>query len=121
MAQLARLHESLKRYTEHQDFADYYEGNRQFHDFFALKSGNKTLVKLTRSQRDRIYRIVARGSTLPIHIHQYAAGHEAIIKALEKGKAELAGSIMKNHVLEAAYLISGNLEPLPWSPFPSHD
>jgi len=119
MAELTALQEGLRRDTAQQDFASYYEGNRLFHDFFVRKSGNKALLKLTRTQRDRIYRIVARGSSLPIHIHQYMAGHDAIIDALREGQAEKAGAIMKTHVLEAAHLVSGSLGPLPWAPLRS--
>ena len=94
------------------------KGNRKFHDFLAQKSDNKTLLELTRTHRDSIYRIVARGSTLPLHIQQYLAGHDAIIEALQKGEAEKAGMIMKGHVLEAGQLISGAMAPCPGVPLP---
>lgn len=116
MAELAQLQKDLRQDTLDQDFASYYEGNRKFHDFLAQKSDNKTLLELTRTHRDSIYRIVARGSTLPLHIQEYLAGHDAIIEALQKGEAEKAGMIMKSHVLEAGQLISGAMAPLPWRP-----
>lgn len=116
MAELAQLQKDLRQDTLDQDFASYYEGNRKFHDFLAQKSDNKTLLELTRTHRDSIYRIVARGSTLPLHIQEYLAGHDAIIEALQKGEAEKAGMIMKSHVLEAGQLISGAMGPLPWRP-----
>ena len=116
MAELAQLQKDLRQDTLDQDFAGYYEGNRKFHDFLAQKSDNKTLLELSRTHRDSIYRIVARGSTLPLHIQEYLAGHDAIIEALQKGEAEKAGMIMKSHVLEAGQLISGAMVPLPWRP-----
>ena len=91
MAELAQLQKDLRQDTLDQDFASYYEGNRKFHDFLAQKSDNKTLLELTRTHRDSIYRIVARGSTLPLHIQEYLAGHDAIIEALQKGEAERPG------------------------------
>lgn len=116
MEELAQLQKQLRQDTLDQDFAGYYEGNRKFHDFVTQKSGNQTLLDLSRTHRDSIYRIVARGSTLPLHINEYLEGHDAIIEALQKGEAERAGVIMKNHVLEAGRLISGDMAPLPWPP-----
>ncbi|MCB2192599.1 MAG: GntR family transcriptional regulator [Deltaproteobacteria bacterium] len=116
MQELIQLQQELRQDTLNHDFASYYEGNRKFHDFLARKSGNRTLLDLTRTHRDSIYRIVARGSTLPLHIQDYLTGHDAIIEALQKGESQKAGTIMKDHVLKAGELISGAMAPLPWRP-----
>lgn len=118
MAELDQLQQVLRQNAQQHDFAAYYEGNRKFHDFFCRKSGNGSLLKLTRSQRDRVYRVVARGSTLPIHIQEYLTEHDAIIQALGEGQAEKAGQLMKVHGLEAGRLLSGEVLPLAWQPTP---
>ncbi len=118
LAELEELQKGLRHNAQQQDFAAYYEGNRKFHDFFCRKSGNTNLLKLARGQRDRVYRVVARGSTLPTHIHEYLIKHDAIIQALNEGQAEKAGQLMKLHGLEAGQLLSGEVLPLPWLPNP---
>lgn len=114
MSELLALQNRLSSDAREKDFANYYEGNLKFHDFFAEKSGNRTLLDLIRNHRANIYRIVAHGSTLPTHIEEYLSVHEDIIATLQAGEAEKAGMMMKAHVMMAGNLLSGALAPLPW-------
>lgn len=116
MSVLVRLQQNLREKTARQDYAGYYEGNRRFHDFFAKKSGNKTLLDLVTTQRGRIYRIVAMGSTLPAHINDYVACHDEIISCLQNGEADKAGHLMKAHVMEAGRLVTSALDAPTWMP-----
>ncbi len=84
----------------------YFDLNHYFHIFFTERCGNQTLHEMVRQQRERVYRIVSRGSTVPSRIDLYLEMHRNIIQALKDDQSEPAGRLMTAHVREAGVFVA---------------
>jgi len=98
---LKRLNSSMKEKIESKAFSSYIRKNIEFHRFFVKKCGNAVLVEIVSGLRNKIYRLVAEGQTLPVHIDTYLKSHNDIIEAVVLRKRAKAGNLMMSHVLDA--------------------
>lgn len=103
---LEEWHQELTATVRSRNYPVYFEQNRRFHAFFTERCGNKTLHELVRQQRERVYRIISRGSTLPTRIDFYLETHRNIIDAVRTGDPHLAGRLMRTHAREAGVFIA---------------
>jgi DNA-binding GntR family transcriptional regulator len=105
-AGLDDLQQRLTALAADRQFQAYFDLNHNFHAFFTEKCGNQALHEMVRQQRERVYRIVSRGSTIPVRIDLYLDMHRDVIQALRDGKPEAAGRLMKAHVQEAGVFVA---------------
>jgi len=98
---LKSLNKSMEEKLRSKDFSAYVRENAKFHGFFAKRSGNAVLKETISNLRNRIYRLVIEGQTLPPHVDEYLKCHHDIIEAVVLRKKAKAGNLMRSHVLNA--------------------
>jgi len=103
---LTKLQKRMELFAEQKRFIEYENANIQFHKFFIDNCNNPTLKKIVIDHRNKVYRLVKEGASLPKNIQRYIGSHRKIIKAISEKKALRAAMLMKEHVLESAkYLL----------------
>ncbi len=80
------------------DYNGYVNNNILFHSFFVNKSDNKTLIDIVSGLRNKIYRLISEGSTLPLHIDKYIETHKRIIDAVIENNYKSARMEMEIHL-----------------------
>jgi len=102
MDQLRQLQAEMVRAAEGRDYIAYNKLNIRFHHFFLERCGNKTLSGIARDMRNRMYRLVSEGLSLPMNIEKYLDSHNLIIEAAASQLGDPAQQRMKEHIREAS-------------------
>ncbi|APV51882.1 phosphonate utilization associated transcriptional regulator [Betaproteobacteria bacterium GR16-43] len=103
--EVGELREMVKRMQQvarGKDVAAYYPLNVRFHDRLADVSGNRTLAATYRRLVNELHlhrrETLARGpDSFPISTRE----HAAIVEAISRGDAELAGQLLREHAMES--------------------
>jgi DNA-binding GntR family transcriptional regulator len=104
---LETLQEKMENSTKKKNYIEYQIINIQFHNFIVKKCQNQTLIDLVSDLRNKVYRLVKEGLSLPMNIDHYLASHRNILNAISEKNALKAGNLMKAHVEESAkYLLN---------------
>ncbi|MFH1955249.1 MAG: GntR family transcriptional regulator [Pseudomonadota bacterium] len=101
IAHLKDLQLLMEANVKSRKFSNYVKLNAEFHNFLVKKSNNETLREHIQSLRRSIYRFVAIGQTLPLHIDEYLLAHHRIIEEIANGDGSNAASLMKSHLHDA--------------------
>jgi len=101
LAELRRLLEGMRRSEKASDMRAWLKGNERFHRLIFRISQNRKLERLLFDLwgQGRRSRVGARN--VPGHVKRRNTEHEGVLKALENTDAELADSLMKDHILAA--------------------
>ncbi len=102
LAYLRRLQKDMFRSAKARDFINYNQLNILFHQFFLEQCENETLSGIDRDLRNKMYRMVSEGLSLPMNIERYIKSHDQVLEAVAARKPELAYRWMKEHILEAS-------------------
>ena len=105
LAEMASLIEQIENHVG--DVATLVKLNHQFHLTFYAASGRKHLCELIRSLRHRSqhYLHVYTAEVDVGHLPQTPGEHRAILEACQRGDAELAAALTREHVAEAGRAI----------------
>ena len=107
IAHLAKLIQTMKKYSQRKKYLEYRLLNVEFHGYFVEKLGNETLKKNVADLRRRMYGFVSGGLTLPLYIDRYVECHRQILDAVKKNDATKAAILMRNHLMESKdFLVS---------------
>lgn len=107
IAHLAKLIQTMKKYSQRKKYLEYRLLNVEFHGYFVEKLGNETLKKNVADLRRRMYGFVSGGLTLPLYIDRYVECHRQILDAVKKNDATKAATLMRNHLMESKdFLVS---------------
>ncbi len=101
VSNLRSLHERMAEAVKNHRFSQYVKMNSEFHDYFVKRGGNRKLRDIVKNLRGGIYRSVAAGQTLPLHVSTYLTQHEKIIQAVSDRKGAQAGRLMSSHLMSA--------------------
>ena len=99
---LQRLHKDMSNSVKTKDFIEYNHLNIRFHQFLLDRCNNATISNLVQDLRNKMYRMVSEGLSLPMNVEKYLNSHHQILKALEEKKPETVHRLMKAHILEAS-------------------
>ena len=105
VSNLLILEERMVDLARTKQFVHYQRVNIDFHLFFINSCGNETLKDIVTDLRNKVYRLVNEGLSLPANINQYLSSHREIISAVSEGNAEKAGRLMKAHVNDSAFYL----------------
>ena len=105
VSNLLELEERMIDLAKNKHFAQYQRVNIDFHLFFINSCGNGTLKEIVTDLRNKVYRLVNEGLSLPANIDQYLFSHREIIDAVSAGDAKRAGSLMTAHVHDSAFYL----------------
>lgn len=111
---LKSIQKALKKAGDARDFKEWINQNSMFHRCIVEACGNKELIKVARNFRDKIRRYRYMSIIAPGGNHErYLDAHEKIIESIAEGNAALAGSYLRNHVLESKELVIAFLKNFP--------
>jgi DNA-binding GntR family transcriptional regulator len=99
---LQRLHDEMSNAAKTKDFIEYNHLNIQFHQFFLDRCNNSTIANIAKDLRNKMYRMVSEGLSLPMNVDKYIDSHDQIIEALLVKKPKVVHRLMKAHILEAS-------------------
>ena len=98
-AQIANQQQAIDR----GDGIAYVEQDAFFHHTLASLAGNNEVLRAIQSQRDHLYRILARTlSGNAARLSQSLSEHEAVIDAIRAGDEDRAAASMQRHLANAA-------------------
>jgi DNA-binding GntR family transcriptional regulator len=98
-----------RNYYERGDLGKVIEKNTFFHDGIVQASGNEPLIAMMQNIRSQIVRYRTLNSSIGFR-PVFADEHEEIYKAMAAGDAELAETLMKQHVLNDMRAVLDGLE-----------
>ena len=99
---LKDLQKEMVLSAEDRDYIAYNRLNIRFHQFFLDRCGNETLSGIARDLRNKMYRLVSEGLSLPMNIEKYLKSHDQVLEAIASSNPELAHRLMKAHIREAS-------------------
>lgn len=99
---LRRLHDEMSNVANAKDFIEYNHLNIQFHQFFLNRCNNTTIASIAKDLRNKMYRMVSEGLSLPMNVDKYIDSHHQVIEALVAKKPKIVHRLMKAHIIEAS-------------------
>ncbi|BBO69863.1 GntR family transcriptional regulator [Desulfosarcina alkanivorans] len=99
---LQKLHDEMSNAAKAKDFIEYNHLNIQFHQFFLDRCNNATIANIAKDLRNKMYRMVSEGLSLPMNVDKYLNSHHQIMEALVGNKPKTVQRLMKAHILEAS-------------------
>jgi len=98
---LQQLQQEMIQSAIKKEFKEYNRLNLLFHRFFLERCGNATLVDIDMALRNKMYRLVTEGLSIPTNIDKYLRSHDQIIEAVVSEKPVEASRLMKEHIRAA--------------------
>jgi DNA-binding GntR family transcriptional regulator len=95
---LQGLIETMAKYAERGEVAEFFDANVAFHGHLFTASGNGMLQELYRQLLGQIGRYRLRSLTLRGNLQRSVAEHAAIVRAAKRGDVERAAHLMSEHV-----------------------
>ena len=110
LRELRRLQAEMAKHAEHTDAKRWLTTNEHWHQVIFRASGNEQLARLLLElwHRGMSRRIAA--PNVPGHMDRRLREHQAILAALEKGDADLAERLWRDHILAGGEEIIKYLE-----------
>lgn len=105
VSHLRNLQKEMRNCSKARNYFGYLERDQEFHTFFTKACGSETLYSIVSDLRNKIFRFLERGFTLPVHIGHYLDSHQKVINAVSQGKPSQAGRFMMDHILHAKKFI----------------
>lgn len=97
-AELRKLHVSMAVLVREDDMAGYARANIDFHEMIYDMAHNEIVADFTRSLRRRLTPFRRAQFRIEGRLKRSNTEHTRIIKAIEKGQADEAGQLMREHV-----------------------
>jgi DNA-binding GntR family transcriptional regulator len=102
---LLKLEEQMVDLAKKKQFVEYQRVNIEFHQFFINRCENETLKETVMNLRNKVYKLVIEGLSLPANIHRYLSSHRKIIQTISSGNALNAGTLMRAHVYDSGFYL----------------
>ena len=99
---LEKLHNQMIRLSKEKNYIEFFDYNFQFHNFFLQQHGNETLMEMAIDLRRKIFTLVPKGLSIPMHIDTYIKSHKNIIIALKQKNSKKAKKLMMSHIKDTA-------------------
>ena len=102
-ALLSQARESCFAFSNSSNTMKWGDLNREFHDFLYSASTLKYFTEITDSAMDRVDRYIRAQLVMSNGMERANLEHAAILEACERGDAELASRLTKEHILGAKH------------------
>ena len=96
---LRRLHDALEKHAAANNVDGYYRANHDFHTRVQALADNRWLDRATNDLRTFVRLLRGRQLNWPGRMQESMAEHRALIDAVERRDAALAGRLMHDHLL----------------------
>ena len=96
---LRRLHDALEKHAAANNIDGYYRANHDFHIRVQALADNRWLDRATNDLRTFVRLLRGRQLNWPGRMQESMAEHRALIDAVERRDAALAGRLMHDHLL----------------------
>ena len=96
---LRRLHDALEKHAAASNVDGYYRANHDFHTRVQALADNRWLDRATNDLRTFVRLLRGRQLNWPGRMQESMAEHRALIDAVERRDAALAGRLMHDHLL----------------------
>lgn len=98
LARLRELHREMVEHAKRGEINAFFNTNAQFHELFAVASGNQKLQEMYRLLMGQMARYLARSLALRGSLEKSVAEHSAILEAVEAGDVERAVRLLADHI-----------------------
>ena len=99
IARLSEIHKALEQHAANNDADRFFDANQRFHSVLQELAGNNWLRQLIEETR-KFIRLTRRDSlNLEGRLKQSLNEHRSILAAIQRGDADLAASLMHDHIL----------------------
>jgi DNA-binding GntR family transcriptional regulator len=117
--QLLRIHKESGKRIADENFEGFFEDNNDFHEVIFVASKNRFLQQESRSLRNRVNPYRRYITYLPGRMAKSYAEHEEIIAAIDRGDADAAQSLMRDHVNLLGEMVADFIASLSGYPMPA--